>query len=81
MINEIKAVLEKHKDCIPVVVTAELLAVIDGAENEVCEWKRIWGCEMIQMPHKNGYAMCDSNLKDYPCCPVCGKPIKIVEVE
>ena len=34
VIDEIKAVLEKHKDHIPVVATAELLAVIDGAEEK-----------------------------------------------
>ena len=34
MINEIKAVLEKHKDHIPVVATAELLAVLDVAEEK-----------------------------------------------
>jgi predicted Zn-dependent protease with MMP-like domain len=32
MITEIREVLEKHKEHIPVVAMAELLAVIDGAE-------------------------------------------------
>lgn len=32
--DEIRAVLEKHKDHIPVVATAELLAVIDGTEEK-----------------------------------------------
>lgn len=37
--DEIKAVLEKHKEHIPVVATAELLAVIDGAE---AKWNDGW---------------------------------------
>ena len=41
MINEIKSVIEKHKDHIPVVVTAELLAVIDGVEKDYA-WKVIY---------------------------------------
>lgn len=39
MINKIKAVLEKHKGNIPVVVTAELLAVMDEAEEK---WNDGW---------------------------------------
>ena len=35
MITEIREVLEKHKENIPVVAMAELLAVIDGAEEKV----------------------------------------------
>lgn len=44
MINEMKSVIEKHKDHIPVVAVAELLAVIDGAEAKgnvaVFDWLR-----------------------------------------
>ena len=44
MITEIREVLEKHKEHIPVVVMAELLAVIDGAEEYDVE-KVIWALE------------------------------------
>ena len=35
MIDEIKKVLEKHKDKIPVIVVAEILAIIDEAEEKI----------------------------------------------
>lgn len=44
MINEIKSVIEKHKEHIPVKVTAEILAVMDEAEAKgnvgVFDWLR-----------------------------------------
>lgn len=82
MINEIKSVLEKHKEHIPVKVTAELLAVIDEAEADVCVWKPHgefgW---IIVPPHKNGATRLAEELEIRPYCSVCGKPIKISEVE
>ena len=82
MITEIKSVLEKHKEHIPVKVTAELLAVIDEAEEDACEWKEHgefgW---IIVPPHKNGATRLAEELEIRPYCSVCGKPIKISEVE
>lgn len=41
MINEIRAVLQKHKDNMPVVAMAEILSVMDEAENDSA-WKVIY---------------------------------------
>lgn len=80
-INEIREVLEKHKDNIPVVAIAELLAVIEGAE-ETCEWKQekileftLSDC-VTSCGHAEHYS---TGIDKY--CRHCGKPIKIVEVE
>jgi len=82
--NNLRAILARHKESLPVVTLAEMLAEIDEAEAkreaDCCVWKRVWDSEMILMQHKAGsYAMHDSNLKNYPYCQVCGKKIKVVE--
>ena len=49
---------------------------------ECCEWKR--GCEhkdILFSPHEQVSAMFESCLPKYPYCSVCGKLIKISEVE
>ena len=50
-------------------------------EAEVCEWKRFKNFELIIAPHDKTITLQTFDLKDYPYCPVCGKPIKISEVE
>lgn len=75
MINEIKSVIEKHKEHIPVKVMAEILAVMDEAE--VCEWKGL----TRNMYNAHERFVWESVLKEWDFCPYCGKPIKISEVE
>ena len=51
-------------------------------ESECCEWKR--GSEnkdILFAPHEQVSAIYESCLPMYPYCSVCGKPIKISEVE
>lgn len=78
MIAEIKAVIEKHKEHIPVIVTAELLAAMESR----CEWKPHgqygW---IIVSSHKEAEARNRDDIKNRPYCTVCGKRIKIAEVE
>ena len=71
MINEIKAVLEKHKDHIPVVATAELLAVMEDS----CTWK--WRIENGQKVFRNCLYKTDTHIAyAFKFCPYCGKPRK-----
>ena len=81
MIEEIKAVIEKHKEYIPVIVIAELLAVLDGVQ-DYCEWKPhgVYGW-IIVSSHNEAEARNRDDIKNRPHCTVCGKKIKIVEVE
>lgn len=78
MINEIKSVIEKHKDHIPVKVTAELLAVMESR----CIWKPHgqygW---IIVSDHAEAEARNRDDIKNRPYCTVCGKRIKVVEHE
>ena len=76
----IKDVLEKYKERIPVRVLAELLADIDEAEAECCEWKQ------YLKPYGIRYQNCRAtespvDIFAFKFCPYCGKPIKISEVE
>ena len=51
-------------------------------EADCCEWKR--GSEnkdILFAPHEQVSAIYESCLPMYPYCSVCGKPIKISEVE
>ena len=68
MIDEIKAILEKHKDHIPVIVTAELLAVIE----QKCEWK--WRIENGKKVYRNClYIADDRPAYPFKYCPYCRK--------
>jgi hypothetical protein len=82
VLNNLRAILHKHKENMPVIATAELLAEIDEAEADVCVWKPHgefgW---IIVPPHKNGATRLAEELEIRPYCSVCGKPIKISEVE
>jgi hypothetical protein len=73
-----KAILEKYKEHIPIVVMAEMLAVME----ERCEWKPHgqygW---IIVPPHKEGAARNRDDLKNRPYCAVCGKEIKVNEAD
>lgn len=79
MINEIKSVIEKHKEYIPIKVMAELLAVLDGA---YCEWKPhgTYGW-IIVSDHAEAEARNRDDIKNRPHCTVCGKRIRVVEHE
>ena len=78
MIAEIKAIIEKHKDHIPVVALAELLAVTEST----CKWhphgQYGW---IIVSDHAEAEARNRDDIKNRPYCTVCGKRIKISEVE
>ena len=79
MVEEIKAVLERHKEHIPVKVIAELLTVLDGSE-EYCEWKPhgVYGW-IIVSDHAEAEARNRDDIKSRPHCTVCGRKIKVVE--
>lgn len=78
----IKDVLEKYKERIPVRVLAELIADIDEAEAECCEWSPMKYLEfslsdcLTSCGHAEHYSI---GMDKY--CRHCGKPIKISEVE
>ena len=68
MLNKIKAVLEKHKEHIPVRVTAELLAVME----EECVWK--WRIENGKKVYSNCLYKTDEHIAyAFKYCPYCGK--------
>ena len=79
MIEKIKAVIEKHKQHIPVIVMAELLTVLDGA-NEYCEWKPhgTYGW-IIVSDHAEAEARNRDDIKHRPHCTVCGRKIRVKE--
>lgn len=78
MIAEIKSVIEKHKEHIPVKVMAELLVAIESK----CEWKPHgqygW---IIVSDHAEAEARNRDDIKNRPYCTVCGRKIKVVEHE
>ena len=77
MIEEIKAVIEKHKEFIPVIVIAELLTILD--EEEYCEWTSLGKYDWLFFsPHKVKDARYKEDICDRPYCQVCGKRIKAV---
>ena len=77
MIEEIKAVIEKHKEFIPIKVMAELLTILD---NEYCEWKPhgTYGW-IIVSEHAESEARNRDDIKNRPHCTVCGRKIRVVE--
>ena len=77
MIEEIKAVIEKHKQHIPVVVMAELLTILD---NEYCEWKPhgVYGW-IITSNHAEAEARNRDDIINRPHCTVCGRKIRVKE--
>ncbi len=71
MVDEIKEVLEKHKDYIPVVVMAEILAALE----DCCVWK--WRIEDGRKVFKNCLYIADTHIAySFKYCPYCGKPRK-----
>ena len=72
----IKEVLEKHKEHIPVVVMAELMAALE----ESCEWKPYgtygW---IIVSDHEEAEARNRDDIKNRPHCTVCGRKIRVKE--
>lgn len=80
--DEIRAILQKYKEKMPVVTTAEILASVDEAEAK-------WGKDCCVWEYRNpasyaeahGFWEFHDNVKGWKFCPYCGKPIKIVEVE
>ena len=82
--NNLRTILTRRKENMPVVVVAEMLAEIEEAEAkwkaDCCEWKAYGGKAFIESPHSR--KMYDnSSLAQNVYCNTCGKPIKIVEVE
>ena len=77
---EIRAVIEKYKDHIPVIAMAELLTVLD--EEEYCEWKPhgVYGW-IIVSDHAEAEARNRDDIKNRPHCTVCGRKIKVKERE
>jgi hypothetical protein len=78
--KNLRAILTKHKEHMPVIAVAELLAEIDESEADVCVWKPHgefgW---IIVPPHKNGATRLAEELEIRPYCSVCGKKIKVVK--
>ena len=75
-LNNIRSILAKHKEHIPVKVVAEILAEIDGEEAEVCEWK-LDKKEYLYVTSCGHY--CDNH--GYNFCSWCGKEIKVNETD
>lgn len=80
VLNNLKSIIAKHKDNMPVIVVAELLAEIDEAEADCCEWK-----EMI-VNKERLYKNCKFDVSSIPphtftFCPYCGRRIKINEAD
>lgn len=75
MIEKIKAVIEKYKEHIPVIVMAELMTIL---EDEYCEWKPqgVYGW-IILSNHKEVEARNLDDIKNRPYCGVCGRKIKV----
>ena len=78
MIEEIKAVIEKHKERIPIIVMAEILAVTE----QTCKWKPHgqygW---IIVSDHAEAEARNRDDIKNRPYCTVCGRKIRVIENE
>lgn len=75
--NKIRAIIEKHKDSMPVVAVAELLAEIE----ETCEWKRPKDYDNCMAEHNCEVFFIEHYMvKQFNYCPFCGKSIKILEV-
>lgn len=72
----IREILEKHKEHIPVVVMAEILAALE----DCCEWKPYgaygW---IIVSDHEEAEARNRDDIKNRPHCTVCGRKIKVKE--
>ena len=67
-----------------------VLAIVERLINEAeakweadcCEWKRNENTKaLILSPHNPHSAMWAVDVKMYPYCNCCGKPIKVLEVE
>jgi hypothetical protein len=82
--NNLRAILTRHKENMPVVVLAEMLAEIDEAEakweSDCCEWKRLAIGNSVWKTSCGKQRTIILN-RDENFCPYCGKPIKIAEVE
>ncbi len=85
--NNLRAILTRHKENMPVVAVAEMLAEIDEAEAkweaDCCEWTEL--IEYKQRVYANCRFTNDSldamSIGYFKFCPYCGKRIKISEVE
>lgn len=77
--KNLKEIIAKHKENMPVIATAELLAEIDEAEADVCVWKFFKPSNSLY--EKHGDFRTGDELEKWNVCPYCGKPIKISEVE
>ena len=77
--DNVRTILAKNKEHIPVKVLAEILAELDGEEAEVCEWTPKMNGEFIQSPHTGRVFSNEPSMQNV-YCNTCGKPIKILEV-
>ena len=76
MITEIREVLERYKEHIPMVAMAELLAVIDGAEE-----KQIPKEVKLYIGNDMSCPSCSHRLRGYegirnPYCKYCGQQLE-----
>lgn len=77
--DNLRAILTRHKENLPIVTTAEMLAEIDNAEvkwkADCCIWKsRI---EDHRVVFKNCLYVADPHIVyAFKYCPYCGKPFK-----
>ena len=82
MVEKIKDILRKYQERIPIIVMAEILSVMD--EEEVCEYKvhiMPFGGNLYSSGCGCGTRFRLEEIAFYNFCPICGKKIKISEVE
>lgn len=77
--DNLKAILKRHKENVPVIVTAEMLAEIDEAktkwEKDCCVW--VWRIENHRKTYRNCLYKADTHITySFKYCPYCGKPRK-----
>lgn len=77
--NNLREILTRHKENMPVVVLAEMLAEIDEAESkhekDCCIWK--WRMEDGRKVFRNCLYKADTHIAyAFKYCPYCQKPIK-----
>ena len=80
--NNLRAILTRNKENLPVVTVAEMLAEIDEeeakfvkVEKDCCVWK--WRIEDGRKVFKNCLYIADTHIAySFKYCPYCGKPRK-----
>lgn len=77
--NNLRAILKRHKENMPVIVTAEMLAEIDEAESnwesDHCNMWKLKENDLFIQIHGTCYLV--DEVKYWKCCPYCRKKLKL----